>query len=51
MRPNSFDNDKLYLNMVKNKSSQSNSFEPHSKSVGREKKSFELAEGMAISSM
>ena len=45
MRPNIFDHDKLYLNMVKNKLSQSNSFEPYSKSSGREKKSFELSRG------
>ena len=35
---NIFDHDKLYLNMVKNRLSRSNSFESHSKSSGREKK-------------
>ena len=38
MRPNIFDHDELYLFMVKNKLSQSNSFEPYSKSSGGEKK-------------
>ena len=35
---NIFDHDKLYLNMVKNRLSRSNSFESHSKSSGHEKK-------------